>query len=153
MPCRAIDMRKRADAIKTKCGKKSLITLTTNSTRIDLFTSRINCQFPLYLSYKSDPHAYAVDALALNSNISKIIAFRLLVTFRLVYKRVKIERSEGLIVVLYWPGQPLQNSQNVKERNDDTKIHCKKHDSSEQYQHKVHNCGYNSKFCIMEKKL
>ena len=61
-------------------------------------------------------NAYAVDAFTLNSNISKIIAFRLLVTFRLDYKKIKTERSESLIVVLYWSTQSLKNSQNVKKR-------------------------------------
>lgn len=61
-------------------------------------------------------NAYAVDAFTLNSNISRIIAFRLLAKFWIDYEKITTERSERLTVVLYWSTQSLQNSQNVKKR-------------------------------------
>ena len=40
---------------------------------IDLFTSRLNVQFPRYVSFQLDPRAFAIDAFTLFSVISSLL--------------------------------------------------------------------------------
>ena len=43
---------------------------------IDLFASLLSNQFPLYVSFKPDPGAVALDAFSLNLRYLKFYAFR-----------------------------------------------------------------------------
>ena len=73
---------------------------------IDLFASRLNYQVPVYMSWKPDPGAVAIDALSKNWGKQFFYAFP---PFNLVGKVLqKIERdmAEGIVVVPYWPTQP-----------------------------------------------
>ena len=73
---------------------------------IDLFASRLNAQVQKYCSWKPDPGAYAVDALAENLATWQFYAFPPFNLIGKVLQKIEIEQATGIIVVPYWPTQP-----------------------------------------------
>ena len=73
---------------------------------IDLFASRINTQLPVYVSWKPDPSAWAIDAFSLDWGNLNFYAFP---PFNLISKclqKIRSDRAQGLLVVPNWPTQP-----------------------------------------------
>ena len=72
---------------------------------IDLFASRVNTQFPKYVSYRPDPHAFAVDAFTLSWEDLKFYAFPPFSVIATVLSKIENEGSEGICVLPDWPTQ------------------------------------------------
>lgn len=73
---------------------------------IDLFASRINAKCNIYVSWKQDPDAAAVDAFTLNWKQWFFYAFP---PFPLILKciqKIKHDRASGILVFPFWPSQP-----------------------------------------------
>lgn len=72
---------------------------------IDLFASRLNHQVPIYMSWKPDPRAVAVDAL---SECWKSWFFYAFPPFNIIGKvlqKIEFENSKGILVVPKWTTQ------------------------------------------------
>ena len=72
---------------------------------IDLFASRLNNQFPQYVSFKPDPGAVAVDAFSLNLHDLKFYAFPLFCVINAVLQRVREDQASGILIMPNWPAQ------------------------------------------------
>ena len=71
----------------------------------DLFASRLNYQFPKYVSYRPDPSATAVNAFTLSwTNLKFYIFCPFSVISRVLSKIIK-DRARGILVVPDWPSQ------------------------------------------------
>ena len=73
---------------------------------IDLFASRINYQFPHYVSYRPDPEAIAIDAFSLNWSNLKFYAFPPFSVIPTVLNKLTTEGAQGICVLPDWPTQP-----------------------------------------------
>ena len=72
---------------------------------IDLFASRLNNQFPQYVSCKPDPGAVAVDAFSLNLRYLKFYAFPPFSVINAFRQRVQEEQASGILII---PNGPTQ---------------------------------------------
>lgn len=72
---------------------------------IDLFASRVNCQFPRYCSFKPDPTAEAIDAFAVNWHNLKFYAFPPFSIVPAVLKKIASDKGEGISILPNWPTQ------------------------------------------------
>ena len=72
---------------------------------IDLFASRLNYQFPCYVSYKPDPGSYAVDAFMLDWQDLHFYAFPPFAVIHRVLEKIQRDRARGVIVVPDWPSR------------------------------------------------
>ena len=72
---------------------------------IDLFASRLNNQFPQYVSFKPDPGEIAVDAFSLNLRYLKFYAFPLFSVINLFLQRVREDQASGILIIPNWPTQ------------------------------------------------
>ena len=73
---------------------------------VDLFASRINHQFPLYVSYRPDPEAIAIDAFSLNWSNLNFYAFPPFSVIPTVLNKLMTEGAQGICVLPDWPTQP-----------------------------------------------
>ena len=74
--------------------------------KIDLFASRCNAKCPIYITWKTDPEAFTVDAFTISWRNRLFYAFP---PFSLVTKmlhKIVNDKAEGIVVVPYWPSQP-----------------------------------------------
>ncbi|PZC70555.1 hypothetical protein B5X24_HaOG215645 [Helicoverpa armigera] len=76
------------------------------SPSIDLFASRINRKCDLYVSWKKDPDAYAVNAFTLNWRNLNFYAFPPFSVILKSLRKIITDEAEGIVVVPYWPTQP-----------------------------------------------
>ena len=72
---------------------------------IDLFASRLNNQFPQYVSFKPDPGAVAVDAFSLNLRYLKFYAFSPFSVINAFLQRVREDQASGILIMPNWPTQ------------------------------------------------
>ena len=72
---------------------------------VDLFASRLNYQVPRYFSWKPDPGAEQVDALAQDWSGLNFYAFPPFSLIGKVLNKINTEDAEGLLIVPYWPTQ------------------------------------------------
>ena len=72
---------------------------------IDLFASRINYQFPKYVSYRPDPRAIAVDAFTIPWTKLNYYAFPSFSVIPMVLNKIKMEQATGIVVLPNWPTQ------------------------------------------------
>ena len=72
---------------------------------IDLFASRINHQFPHYVSYRPDPEAIATDAFSLNWSNLKFYSFPPFSVIATVLNKLTTEGAQGICVLPDWPTQ------------------------------------------------
>lgn len=73
---------------------------------IDLFASRANAKCEVYVSWKPDPDATAVDAFTINWQCNFFYAFP---PFSLILKclrKIIDDEASGILVFPYWPSQP-----------------------------------------------
>ena len=84
--------------------KEALTVLETQPT-VDLFASRTNAQFPLYVSYLPDPGAYAVDAFSLHRGDLTFYCFPPFSILPRVLRKIREERVTGIVVAPLWKNQ------------------------------------------------
>ena len=72
---------------------------------IDIFASRLNAQFPAYVSYRPDPGAIAVDAFTLNLAKFQFYAFPPFSVIATLLQKIQEEGATGIVVVPDWPTQ------------------------------------------------
>lgn len=86
---------------------------------IDLFASRINNQFPSYVSYKPDPTASAIDAFSLDWSVLKLYAFPPFSVIPACLSKMVSDQATGIVVLPDWTTQswfPKVLHMMVKER-------------------------------------
>ena len=71
----------------------------------DMSASNINYQFHTYFWYKADPKAKTVDSFTVSWHSLKFYAFLLFSIMSRTSKKIKQEKTEGILVVYYWPNQ------------------------------------------------
>lgn len=74
--------------------------------QIDLFASRCNTKCPIYVSWKMDPEAQAVDAFTLSWKDCYFYAFPPFSLMTKVLQKIIHEKAEGIVVAPYWITQP-----------------------------------------------
>lgn len=72
---------------------------------IDLFASRLNTQFPRYVSFRPDPGAVAIDALTLNLSQFQFYAFPPFSVISTFLKKILEDKATGICVIPDWPTQ------------------------------------------------
>ena len=85
---------------------EALSILKTQPT-IDLFATRTNKQFPVYVSYLPDPGAQAVDAFSLYWSEHLFYCFPPFSILPRVLRKVKEDKASGIVVVPLWKNQPF----------------------------------------------
>ena len=73
---------------------------------IDLFASRLNKQIDIYVSFKPDPFAYAIDAFNMTWKGYFFYAFPPFSCVPKVLRKVLREQARGILIVPWWPTQP-----------------------------------------------
>jgi hypothetical protein len=73
---------------------------------IDLFASRLNCQTNLYMSWKPDPGALAIDAMSESWSKYYFYAFPPFNMIGRILQKIELEGSIGILVVPRWHTQP-----------------------------------------------
>ena len=73
---------------------------------IDLFASRINTKCHRYISWKKVPDSEAVDAFTLCRKREYFYAFPPFSIILKVLRKIKKDKSEGLLILPDWPRQP-----------------------------------------------
>ncbi len=76
------------------------------SPNIDLFATRLNAQFPCFISFKPDPGAMAVDAFTLDWAKYQFYAFPPFSIISKVLQKVMSDKAEGICVFPQWPTLP-----------------------------------------------
>ena len=84
----------------------SKIEHTFGNMDIDLFATRSNKKCDLYCSRFPDPGAVQIDAFTFNWARLKFYAFPPFAVIIKVLKKIKLEKSSGIVVVPNWPNQP-----------------------------------------------
>ena len=72
---------------------------------VNLFASRINHQFPKYVSFRPDPAAFAIDAFSLDWSNLKFDAFPPFSVIPTLLSKLKYEGAMGVCVLPDWPTQ------------------------------------------------
>ena len=70
-----------------------------------LFASRINHQFPHYVSHRPDPEAIATNAFSLNWSNLKFYAFPPFSVISTVLNKLTTEGAQGICMLPDWPTQ------------------------------------------------
>ena len=84
------------DQIVTKFGKPS----------IDMFASRINCQFLPYVSWRADPQAQAIDAFTLDwKQFDLMYIFPPFSLMGKVLRKLQAEGGKAIVMAPKWPTQ------------------------------------------------
>lgn len=73
---------------------------------IDLFASMCNAKCPVYVSWKNDPDAWAVDAFTISWSNVLFYAFPPFALILKMLQKIIHDKAEGIVVVPYWPTQP-----------------------------------------------
>ena len=72
---------------------------------IDMFTSRLNKQFPRYVSYGPDPGVYLVDAFSAQCNELNGYYFPPFSMIPKVLQKLEQDKATGVVVIPRWPTQ------------------------------------------------
>ena len=86
---------------------------------IDLFASRINCQFKPFASFWPDPEASAIDSFTFSWSTIKFYAFPPFAIIPNVLQKISSDNATGLLIVPNWPYSPwysLYNRMLISER-------------------------------------
>lgn len=83
-----------------------VIALNLGTSEIDLFASRTNAKCNLYVSWKQDPDAFAVDAFTLNWKQWRFYAFPPFTLILKCLEKIINDKASGILVFPYWPSQP-----------------------------------------------
>lgn len=85
---------------------------------IDLFASSSNNKCKKFISWKQDPNSCAVDAFTVKWDQYKFYAFPPFSLILRTLQKIITDKSEGVLVVPYWPTQswfPLYNSMLISD--------------------------------------
>lgn len=82
------------------------ITHKFGTPKVDLFANRCNSKCPVYVSWKSDPDAWAIDAFTIPWENLNFYAFPPFSVILKTLQKIINDKAEGIIVVPYWPTQP-----------------------------------------------
>lgn len=85
---------------------------TFGSPKVDLFATRLNTKCPIYVSWRKDPGAFAVNAFTINWHNLSFYAFPPVAVIAKVLRKIISDRAQGILVAPYWPTQawfPLYN--------------------------------------------
>lgn len=72
---------------------------------IDIFATRLNAQYPTYVSYRPDPGAFAVDAFNLDLSQLRFYAFPPFSVIGNLLQKIQVEKATGIVVIPDWPTQ------------------------------------------------
>ena len=72
---------------------------------IDLFASRLNRQFEMFIPFRPDPEAYKIDALSFNWRAYNFYAFPPFSLLSRLLQKVKQDEATGIVVAPLWPTQ------------------------------------------------
>ena len=75
------------------------------SPKIDLFASRLNKQFDIYVSYKRDPYAKHIDAFAISWTNENFYCFPPFSCILKSIRKILQDKAKGILVVPDWPTQ------------------------------------------------
>lgn len=73
---------------------------------IDLFASRHNTKCFIYVTWKNDPDAWAIDAFTISWSDIFFYAFPPFSLIVRLMQKIITDKAEGIVVVPYWPTQP-----------------------------------------------
>lgn len=85
---------------------------------IDLFANRINTKCQNFISWQTDPFAWAVDAFTVPWGSLRFYAFPPFAMIPRVLQKIVADKATGILVVPNWPTQawfPLFNSLLIKD--------------------------------------
>lgn len=102
------ESRKNQRASEWRLDKASLIgalEVLDFKPDIDLLASRINHQFPHYVSYRPDPEDIATDTFSLNWSNLKFYAFPPFSVIPTLLNELTTEGAQGICVLPDWPTQ------------------------------------------------
>lgn len=74
--------------------------------KVDLFASRSNAKCPIYVTWKSDPDAWMVDAFTISWSRLNFYAFPPFAMILKVMQKIISDKAEGIVIVPNWPTQP-----------------------------------------------
>ena len=81
------------------------ITQKLGKPEIDLFASRLNCQLPLYVSWKPDPGAIHVDAFSMPWNNKYVYMFPPFCLISRSLQKLEKDKGNALMIAPIWPTQ------------------------------------------------
>jgi hypothetical protein len=90
--------------LNSQCLAQALASIPF-SPQIDLFASRINKQFEVYVSYRPDPYAKHIDAFTISWTNEKFYCFPPFSCILKAIRKVIQDQARGILVVPYWPTQ------------------------------------------------
>ena len=73
--------------------------------RIDLFASRLNHQCPVYVAYRPDPEAIAIDSFTLSWSGIQFCASPPFCIISSMLQKITKDKAQGVVVMPYWPNQ------------------------------------------------
>ena len=73
--------------------------------RTDLFASRLNHRCPVYVAYRPDPEAIAINSFTLSWSGIQFYAFPPLCIIPSMLQKIMKDKAQGVVVKLYWPNQ------------------------------------------------
>ena len=73
---------------------------------IDMFASRLNCQFKPFVSWVPDPEAMAADAFTLNCDNEFIYVFPPFIIVPRILQKIQEDQARALMIVQLWATQP-----------------------------------------------
>lgn len=83
-----------------------IIKQTFGTPHIDLFASRCNAKCLIYVTWKNDPDAWAIDAFTISWSNRFFYAFPPFALILKVLQKIIYDKAEGILVVPNWPTQP-----------------------------------------------
>ena len=72
---------------------------------VDMFASRLNAQFPRYMSYRPDPGAESIDAFSAQWNMIQGYYFPPFSVIPKVLQKLEHDQATGVVVIPRWPTQ------------------------------------------------
>ena len=96
----------RTEWMLNKSVFKSVIHELLFSPSIDLFSTPINTQLTIFVSYRPDPQSKAVDAFTIDWGNIDFYAFPPFSCITRVIQKIWKDKAKGILVVPDWPNQP-----------------------------------------------
>ena len=84
---------------------KSVFSQLQTDPTIDLFASSLNKQLSVYVSYRADPQAHAVDAFSLSWSRLNFYTFPPFSVIPRVLQKIQTDMSCGILIMPAWPTQ------------------------------------------------
>jgi hypothetical protein len=100
--------RKKFNDIEWELNDYAFNEITSNYgyPEVDLFASRHNAKCPIYVTWKNDPDAWAIDAFTIPWKNKYFYAFPPFALLAKTMQKIITDKAECIVVVPYWPMQP-----------------------------------------------